>query len=114
MQIVEPSEAPLVRETDHSATGSRKQRVWVVSELYSPELTSTGYFLTGIAEGLAGVYDVFVLCGQPSYWARGVRAPRRELLNGVNVKRCLATTLDKNNPPYRLINLVTISISVFV
>ena len=29
------------------------QRIWVVSELYYPELTSTGYFLTGIAEGLA-------------------------------------------------------------
>ena len=114
MQIVEPNCVPSVKETNHSVTVSHKQCVWVVSELYSPELTSTGYFLTGIAEGLAEVYDVSVLCGQPSYWARGVRAPRRELLNGVNVQRCWATTLDKNSPPSRVINLITISLSVFI
>ena len=88
MRIVESNEAPLGKETYHSVTRSHKQCVWVITELYSPELTSTGYFLTGIAEGLADAYDVSVLCGQPSYWARGVRAPRRELLNGVNVQRC--------------------------
>jgi colanic acid biosynthesis glycosyl transferase WcaI len=104
----------LLNETNRSQTGSHRQCVWVISELYSPELTSTGYFLTGIAEGLAEVYDVSVLCGQPSYWARGVRAPRRELLNGVNVQRCWATTLDKNSPPFRIINLITISLSVFI
>jgi glycosyltransferase involved in cell wall biosynthesis len=85
-----------------------------VSELYSPELTSTGYFLTGIAEGLAKVYDVSVLCGQPSYLARGVHAPRREDLNGVEVHRCWATTLDKNRLLLRIINLITISVSIFI
>lgn len=89
------------------------QRVWVVSELYSPELTSTGYFLTGIAEELAQVYDVHVLCGQPSYWARGVKASRREMRNGVDVQRCWATTFDKNKLLFRIINLITISFSVF-
>jgi colanic acid biosynthesis glycosyl transferase WcaI len=88
-------------------------RVWVVSELYSPELTSTGYFLTGIAEELAEVYDVSVLCGQPSYWSRGVRAPGRETLNCVDVQRCWATTLDKNNLLFKIVNLITISLSIF-
>ena len=37
-------------------------RVWFVSELYYPEMTSTGYFLTGIAEGIASEFEVFVLC----------------------------------------------------
>ena len=95
-------------------TASNKMRVWVVSELYYPELTSTGYFLTGIAEGLAEEYDVSVLCGQPSYWARGVRAPFREMRNRVNVQRCRATTLDKNKLPGKIINLITISLSIFL
>jgi glycosyltransferase involved in cell wall biosynthesis len=82
--------------------------------LYYPELTSTGYFLTGIAEGLAESYDVSVLCGQPSYWARGVRAPAREMRNRVDVQRCRATTLDKNKLPFRIINLITISLSIFL
>jgi glycosyltransferase involved in cell wall biosynthesis len=93
---------------------SKKQRVWVVSELYYPELTSTGYFLTGIAEGLACDYDVSVLCGQPSYWARGVSAPFREMRNRVNVQRCRATTLDKNKLPGKIINLITISLAIFL
>ena len=93
---------------------SKKLRVWVVSELYYPELTSTGYFLTGIAEGLAGDYDVSVLCGQPSYWARGVRAPFREMRNRVDVQRSRATTLDKNKLLGKIINLITISLSIFL
>jgi len=89
------------------------QRIWIISELYYPELTSTGYFLTGIAEGLAPSHSVSVLCGQPSYWARGVHAPSRETLNGVDVHRCRATTFDKNNLCLKFLNLVTISASIF-
>lgn len=95
-------------------SGSETQHVWVVSELYYPELTSTGYFLTGIAEGLAEFYEVSVLCGQPSYWARGVRAPAREKLNGVDVHRCWATTLAKNILLFKIINMITISLSIFL
>jgi colanic acid biosynthesis glycosyl transferase WcaI len=85
-----------------------------VSELYYPELTSTGYFLTGLAEGLAESHKVRVLSGQPSYWARGMRAPAREMRHGVDIKRCWATTLDKNIPLFKIINMLTISISIFI
>lgn len=92
--------------------GSDNQHIWVVSELYYPELTSTGYFLTGIAEGLAPFYRVSALCGQPSYWARGVHAPTHEALNGVDVHRCWSTTFDKNKPHFKLLNLITISVTI--
>jgi hypothetical protein len=36
-------------------------RVWVVSELYFPEQTSTGYFLTPVAQELARELDVAAL-----------------------------------------------------
>jgi colanic acid biosynthesis glycosyl transferase WcaI len=94
-------------------TSMDQRRVWVVSELYYPEQTSTGYFLTGIAEGLAKGYNVSVLCGQPSYWARGERAPSRETRGGVDVHRCWASTLDKNKVYFKLINLITLSVSTF-
>ena len=54
-------------------------RLWIVTELYYPEETSTGYYLTRIAEGLADVADVKVLCGQPNYSARGTRAAEHAL-----------------------------------
>ena len=88
-------------------------RVWVVSELYYPEQTSTGYFLTHIAEELAHRYDVAVLTAQPTYSARNVRAPRRERLRGVDVLRCRSTHFHKDRLPGRIANAATITASFF-
>ncbi|MBX3289764.1 MAG: glycosyltransferase family 4 protein [Acidobacteria bacterium] len=89
-----------------------KERLWVVSELYYPEETSTGYYLTKIAEGLADEFDVKVLCGQPNYFRRGVRAPKHEIHRSVEIFRAAGTTFDKNVIPLKLINMVTLGISV--
>ncbi len=88
------------------------KRIWILSELYYPEESATGYYLTRIAEGLAAEFDVRVISAQPTYLARGTRAPRREVHNGVKIRRCAATTLNKNNLVFRFVNLVTISVSV--
>src|SRR5580765_8352080 len=90
------------------------RRLWVVTEIYYPEVISTGYYLTAIAEGLAGEFDVRVICGQPNYAARGVKAPKHEHRNLVDVFRVWSTTLDKNVIPFRLINMLTLSLSMFV
>ncbi len=92
----------------------QKRKLWVISELYYPEMTSTGYYLTKIAEGLADRFDVNVICGQPNYSARGVEAPSREKLNGVKVRRVFGTRLDKNVIPFRVINMLTFGVSVFL
>jgi glycosyltransferase involved in cell wall biosynthesis len=88
--------------------------VWLVSELYYPEETSTGHFLTGIAEGLAGRYRVRVLSAQPTYAHRGERAAARERRHGVEIRRCWGTALDKDVLAFRMLNLATISVSIFV
>jgi colanic acid biosynthesis glycosyl transferase WcaI len=89
-------------------------KVWVISELYYPEDTSTGYFITKIAEGLGVNFDVHVLSSQPTYSARGVRAPKFEKLNGVQIYRCSSTTLNKDNLLFKVINFFTISASIFL
>ena len=91
-----------------------KNRIWIISELYYPEETSTGHFMTKIAEGLGLEFTVKVLCAQPSYSKRGVQAPKREVHNGVDIIRCYSTTFDKNKLPLRIINLLTISLSIFL
>ncbi|MCE5199495.1 MAG: glycosyltransferase family 4 protein [Armatimonadota bacterium] len=91
-----------------------RAKVWVVSELYYPEETSTGHYMTHIAEGLAQHFPVGVICCQPTYAARGTQAPWKETHNGVSIERCRATTLNKNIIPLRLVNLATISLSVFL
>ncbi|MBX7060686.1 MAG: glycosyltransferase family 4 protein [Pyrinomonadaceae bacterium] len=90
-----------------------KPRLWVVSELYYPELTSTGYYLTQIAEGLTDTFDVKALCGQPNYSARGTRAPKHEIRKKVEIFRVGGTTLNKNVIAFRLVNMLTLSFSMF-
>ena len=90
-----------------------KKTLWVVTELYYPEETSTGYYLTRIAEGLADDFKVKVLCGQPNYSARGIRAPKHEIHKNVEIFRTYGTTLDKNVILFRLINMLTLSLSGF-
>lgn len=98
-------------QTDTKA--SKRETLWVISELYYPELTSTGYYLTQIAEGLTKDFSVKVLCGQPNYSARGVKAPKRETHRGVEIYRVAGTTLNKNVIVFKLINMLTLGISVF-
>lgn len=102
------------RDNTEELTGKKKKRrLWVVTELYYPEETSTGYYLTRIAEGLAGDFDVRVLCGQPNYSARGLRAPTQEEHRGVRIQRVFGTRLNKNVIPYKVVNMITLSLSVF-
>ena len=87
--------------------------LWVLTEVYYPEEISTGYYLTSIAEGLSGTRRVKVLTGQPKHMSRGQRAPKREIRNGVEIIRSWGTTLDKNVFLFRLINMLTIGMSIF-
>src|SRR5688572_15843753 len=91
-----------------------KKRLWVVSELYYPEETSTGYYLTRLAEGLVDKFDVKVICGQPTYSARGTIAPKHELHNDVEIFRAAGTRLDKNVILFRLLNMITLGTAVFI
>ncbi len=100
-------------QKENAQTSKNKQRLWVISELYYPEETSTGYYLTRIAEGLTDDFDVKVLCGQPNYSARGTRAPKTEIHKNVEIFRAFGTTLDKNIIPFRVINMLTLSLSIF-
>ena len=85
----------------------------IISELYYPEQNATGFFLTGIAEGLVnGPQSVSVLCAQPSYNQRGVKAPKTELHHGVDIRRCWSTTCDPKQIWGRLLNFATTSLSV--
>lgn len=90
-----------------------KQRLWVLTELYYPEETSTGYYMTRIAEGLSDDLETRVLCGQPNYSKRGTKAAKRETRRNVEIFRVGGTTFDKNVVLFRLMNMITLSVSMF-
>lgn len=87
-------------------------RLWVATELYYPEETSTGYYLTGLAEGLARKRSVSVFCAPPNYSQKGTRVPRQEIRNGVSIRRCASTVFDKNHLFLRTLNALSFSASI--
>ena len=102
------------KNEENSNNSEKRKTLWVVTELYYPEETSTGYYLTKIAEGLTGDFEVKVLCGQPNYSARGTKAAKREVHKNVEIFRAAGTTFDKNVIFFRLVNMLTSGISVFL
>lgn len=90
------------------------RKLWIVSELYHPEDNTTGFYMTRLSEGLARHGDVSVICGQPNYHRRGQRAPKRQRLNSVDIFRVWSTTLDKDIPVFKLLNMFTLSLSCLV
>ena len=86
----------------------------IASELYWPETTSTGKYVTRIAEGLAERDNVLVLCARPTYAARGKLVERTEVRNGVKIERLRSTALDKDRLLPRLLNALTFSLSALL
>lgn len=88
-------------------------RLTIVSELYYPEITSTGHLLTKLAEGLADGMPVRVVCAQPTYSRRGETALSREVRHGVEICRCWGTRFPKDRLPLRIVNAITITLTMF-
>jgi hypothetical protein len=91
------------RRPSHStAVGQARvaKRAWIVSELYYPEETSTGHFMTRLAEGIAGCRrPVGVLCSQPTYSARGAQAPWRKSVTLCESSAAAQRPLTKTGSP---------------
>jgi len=88
--------------------------LWILSEVYYPEETGTGYYITKIAEHLALSREVSALCGQPAYSRAGVRAPLSETHKGVQIFRCPSLVLHQRSIWTRLIRMMSITASILV
>lgn len=85
--------------------------IYLVSELYYPEETSTGYILTKIAEGLAKSTPLQVITGPPDY--SGYKAaPKLETRNNVRIVRVSSINLCKNKLTSRLLRSIILSVQL--
>lgn len=93
----------------------KEHKIYIVSEYYYPIVTSTGYYITEIAEFLAtNRNNVHVICTNAKYNERdNVKTPKEEIRNGVHIHRVLSGNIDKNNFFQRVIRLVHSSIGLF-
>lgn len=90
--------------------------IYIVNQHYYPELASTGQVFQEIAEHLHKIgYVVTVLTGRPFYHSgEKVTAPKREVINGVKIKRLWNTTFPKSSILGKLLNLLTFQVSLFL
>jgi len=86
--------------------------LWMLSEVYYPEETGTGYYITRIAEHLALSQPVSVLCAQPAYSRAGVKAPCTQAHRGVHIFRCPSIILHQRAIWTRLTRMVSITLSM--
>jgi glycosyltransferase involved in cell wall biosynthesis len=89
-------------------------KVWIISEVYYPDEQGGGHFMTKLAEGLAHIYNVHVICGFSRSDNYQPILLKNEMHNNVHIERCYSTKFDKKRLLLRLINFVTISISIFI
>jgi colanic acid biosynthesis glycosyl transferase WcaI len=92
----------------------RNSTLWILSEVFYPEETGTGYYISQIAEHLALTRRVAVLCAQPAYSRAGLKAPRSETHRGVQIFRCPSLVLHQRSILMRLIRMVWITLSMLI
>lgn len=90
-------------------------KVWIVSELYYPIKTSTGYYMTTIAESLAEKNVIVnVITTNATYnIGESPSSIKDEILNGVNVHRILVNDIDKDNSLKRSYRMINLSVRLF-
>lgn len=93
----------------------RESKIWIVSEYYYPIVTSTGYYITEIAEFIATKRDnVHVICTNAKYNEKdNIKVNKEEIRKGVHIHRLLSGSIDKNNFFQRIIRLVHSSVGLF-
>jgi colanic acid biosynthesis glycosyl transferase WcaI len=88
-----------------------KPTLWIFCEWYHPNLWGTGWYITGLAEGLSIEYDVKVVCARASM-DTGDLPPAREVRNGVEIHRCPCFQFDNNSVALRTLSAVGSALSI--
>lgn len=89
------------------------KRLWIVSELFYPEETSTAYILTEIANTLAKKYEVNVITGPEVYEKGKVSAIDSTLDSSVKIFRTNPISADKNTVAGKIARFVIVSHSLY-
>lgn len=88
------------------------QRIWIYSELFYPEQTSTAFIMSKIANRLAMKYDVNVICGEASY-DKGKQL-NFELNKSIHLKRLKSLKANKDSTIQRVLKFIVISTQFFL
>lgn len=90
---------------------AEKKKLWIVSEMFYPDETSTAYIMTNIAGFLADQYSVNIICGPVGYNSILSNTTASDL--DVKVHRINAFNISKNNLLLRLLRILMLSLGIF-
>jgi glycosyltransferase involved in cell wall biosynthesis len=92
-----------------------KKKIWIVSEYYYPVKSSTGYYITEIAEFLSKKkHNVHVICTDAKYNENDeLEFLNHELINGVLIYRVSSPSHNKNNFYSRTYKFFSSSLKMF-
>lgn len=89
------------------------KKLWIATELFYPEETSTAYILTKIANKLSNNYKITVYCGQPSYQLTEEENSKFYLDGRVNVERLNSGGTSSNSLKSRGKKSLILSFKIF-
>lgn len=89
----------------------RKKQLWIVTELFPPDETSTAYILGEIANALAQKYTIGVICGPEIYDKRKKLDEKNkfQLNSSIKVLRANGADLDKNTTKGKFFSFLLMS-----
>jgi glycosyltransferase involved in cell wall biosynthesis len=87
-------------------------KTWIITQLFYPDETSTGYVMTKIAETLSEHGEVNVICGSSNYQSKNLNT-YKTLEGYIKIYRIQTPNLDKNKIVFRLYVFLFFTISVF-
>lgn len=95
--------------------GVIKQRLWIVTELFPPDETSTAYILGEIANAMIAKYQVKIICGPEIYDKRKKLDENNKfkLNSSIEVLRANGADLDKNTKTGKALSFVLMSKRLF-
>lgn len=91
---------------------TEKQKLWVVTELFFPEETSTAYIMTKISEHLAQSSEVGVICGPSSYQKSNLRSAGTFDNEKVKIYRVNTLALNKDKLLQRSLRMLLLSVQL--
>jgi colanic acid biosynthesis glycosyl transferase WcaI len=101
----------MIKPAQRAPGDAMEPAVWVVSELYSSE--KTDFFVSGIAEGLSARHAVRMLTNRPMDTKRDAE-PWHAQRAGITAFHCWSTRFPKDRLALRLVNVLTLSVSMFL
>lgn len=92
---------------------NKRQRLWIISELFPPEETSTAYIMGEIANAFSPKYDVGVICG-PEVYDKSRKQTNRNIENkSIEIFRAKVETFNKNSLIGKARSFLSTSISLY-